>query len=209
MKKLDLSLYLVANRGQRSDESFLNHIKQALKGGVSIVQLREKELGSREFFELGLKLKRLCDEFKVPLIINDRVDIALALDASGVHLGQEDLECSLVRRLLGEDKIIGVSVKNLTQLQGLKGVDYLGCGAIKSTPTKQSSLLSLQTLVQITQKSPVGVVAIGGIDEEVLKELRGIKLSGVAVVRAIMDATKPYEAALNLKKLVYENLSLK
>lgn len=209
MKKLDLSLYLVANRGQRSDESFLNHIKQALKGGVSIVQLREKELKSREFFELGLKLKRLCDEFKVPLIINDRVDIALALDASGVHLGQEDLESSLARRLLGEDKIIGVSVKNLTQLQGLKGVDYLGCGAIKSTPTKQSSLLSLQTLAQITQKSPVGVVAIGGIDEEVLKELRGIKLSGVAVVRAIMDATKPYEVALNLKKLVYENLSLK
>lgn len=202
--KLNLSLYLVASRENMSDEGFLNCVKEAIRGGVSIVQLREKELESREIFKLGLKLKRLCDELSTPLIINDRIDIALALNAAGVHLGQEDLPVSEARKILGEDKIIGLSLKNLAQMQA--GADYLGCGAIKATPTKNSTLLPLEALREICQNSPLPVVAIGGVDMSVVASLRGLKLAGVAVVRAIMHSKNPYEASCELKKAVRENL---
>lgn len=202
--KFDLSLYLVASRGNMSDEGFLNCVKEAIKGGVSIVQLREKELNAREIFKLGLKLKKLCDELSIPLIINDRIDIALALNAAGVHLGQEDLPVSEARKILGKDKIIGLSLKNLAQMQA--GADYLGCGAIKATPTKNSTVLPLESLREICQNSPLPVVAIGGIDVGVVASLRGLNLAGVAVVRAIMVAENPYKVALELKRAVRENL---
>ncbi|EAJ1957080.1 thiamine phosphate synthase [Campylobacter upsaliensis] len=206
---LDLSLYLVASRGNLSDEKFLNVLESAIKGGVSLIQLREKNLNARDFFALGLKAQKLCQKYKIPLIINDRIDLALALDADGVHLGQEDLPLQIARKILGKDKIIGLSLKSLKQLEGIEGADYLGCGAIKKTPTKESSVLSLELLSQICQNSSLPVVAIGGIDEAVIKDLRGIKLGGVAVVRAIMNAKNPYQAAKTLKKAVCENLSLK
>lgn len=206
---LDLSLYLVASRGKKSDELFLNTLEEAIKGGVSIIQLREKELNSREFYKLGLKVQKLCKEYQIPFFINDRIDIALALDADGVHLGQEDLEVYLARKILGKEKIIGLSLKNLEQLKNIEGVDYLGCGAIKVTPTKESSVISLETLSQICEKSPVGVVAIGGIDKELIKKLKGIKISGIAVVRAIMDAQDAYLAAKELRQEMNENLSFK
>ncbi|MBS4234884.1 thiamine phosphate synthase [Campylobacter vulpis] len=206
---LDLSLYLVASRGNLSDESFLNVLESAINGGVSIIQLREKNLNARDFFTLGLKVKTLCQQYQIPLIINDRIDLALALDADGVHLGQEDLPSQIARKILGKDKIIGLSLKSLKQLESIEGADYLGCGAIKKTPTKKSSVLSLENLRAICENSPLSVVAIGGIDEEVVKELKDIKLSGVAVVRAIMEAQNPTLAAKKLKKAVCENLSLK
>lgn len=206
---LDLSLYLVASRGKKSDELFLNTLEEAIKGGASIIQLREKELNSREFYKLGLKVQKLCKECEIPFLINDRIDIALALDADGVHLGQEDLEVHLARKILGKEKIIGLSLKNLEQLKNIEGVDYLGCGAIKATPTKESSVISLETLSQICEKSPVGVVAIGGIDKELIKKLKGIKISGIAVVRAIMDAQDAYLAAKELRQEMNENLSFK
>lgn len=206
---LDLSLYLVASRGKKSDELFLNTLEEAIKGGVSIIQLREKELNSREFYKLGLKVQKLCKEYQISFLINDRIDIALALDADGVHLGQEDLEVYLARKILGKEKIIGLSLKNLEQLKNIEGVDYLGCGAIKATPTKESSVISLETLSQICEKSPVGVVAIGGIDKELIKKLKGIKISGIAVVRAIMDAQDAYLAAKELRQEMNENLSFK
>ncbi len=206
---LDLSLYLVASRGKKSDELFLNTLEEAIKGGVSIIQLREKELNSREFYKLGLKAQKLCKGYQIPFLINDRIDIALALDADGVHLGQEDLEVHLARKILGKEKIIGLSLKNLEQLKNIEGVDYLGCGAIKATPTKESSVISLETLSQICEKSPVGVVAIGGIDKELIKKLKGIKISGIAVVRAIMDAQDAYLAAKELRQEMNENLSFK
>lgn len=205
--KLDLSLYLVATKGNKSEECFLNTLENAIKGGVSIIQLREKELNAREFYKLGLKVQKLCKAYKIPFLINDRVDIALALDADGVHLGQEDLEVKLARKLLGDEKIIGLSLKKLEQLEFIQGANYLGCGAIKATPTKESSLLSLELLSQICDKSPIEV--IGGVDKEVLDELRGVNLSGVAVVRAIMDAKDAFLAAKELKRKIYENLSLK
>lgn len=206
---LDLSLYLVASRGKKSDELFLNTLEEAIKGGVSIIQLREKELNSREFYKLSLKVQKLCKEYEIPFLINDRIDIALALDADGVHLGQEDLEVHLARKILGKEKIIGLSLKNLEQLKNIEGVDYLGCGAIKATPTKESSVISLETLSQICEKSPVGVVAIGGIDKELIKKLKGIKISGIAVVRAIMGTQDAYLAAKELRQEMNENLSFK
>lgn len=201
---LDLSLYLVASRGELSDENFLNRLESAIKGGVSIIQLREKTLSTREFYELALKVKKLTKTYKIPLIINDRLDIALALDADGVHLGQEDLDVSIARKLLGKEKIIGLSLKKLEQLDFIKGASYLGCGAIKPTPTKDSEVLSLEILRQIIVLSNLPVVAIGGIDESVVSELRGINLSGIAVVRAIMEAKDPFLAAKNLKRLFKE-----
>lgn len=201
---LDLSLYLVASRGELSDENFLNRLESAIKGGVSIIQLREKTLSMREFYELALKVKKLTKTYKIPLIINDRLDIALALDADGVHLGQEDLDVSIARKLLGKEKIIGLSLKKLEQLDFIKGANYLGCGAIKPTPTKDSEVLSLEILRQIIVLSNLPVVAIGGIDESVVSELRGINLSGIAVVRAIMEAKDPFLAAKNLKRLFKE-----
>ncbi len=206
---LDLSLYLVASRGKKSDEFFLNTLEEAIKGGVSIIQLREKELSSREFYKLGLKVQQLCKEYEIPFLINDRIDIALALDADGVHLGQEDLEVRFARKILGKEKIIGLSLKNLEQLTDIDGADYLGCGAIKATPTKESSVISFETLSQICEKSPIGVVAIGGIDKELIKELKGIKISGIAVVRAIMDAQNAYLATKELRQEMNENLYFK
>ncbi|MBZ7935907.1 thiamine phosphate synthase [Campylobacter sp. B0100352/1] len=206
---LDLKLYLVASRGKRSDEVFLNILENAIKGGVGIIQLREKELNSREFYELGKKVQKLCKTYKIPFLINDRIDIALALNADGVHLGQEDLQVKIARELLGEKKIIGLSLKTLEQLDFIEGADYLGCGAIRATPTKESSLISLETLGQICKKSPIPVVAIGGIDEEVISELKGIALTGIAVVRAIMEASDPYLSAKKLKETFCANLSSK
>ena len=206
---LDLKLYLVANRGKRSDETFLNILEDAVKGGVDIIQLREKELNSREFYELGKKVQKLCRIYKIPFLINDRIDIALALNADGVHLGQEDLDIKIARDLLGEEKIIGLSLKTLKQLDFIKSADYLGCGAIKATPTKESSIISLEILKQICKKSSIPVVAIGGIDQEMISELKGIDLTGIAVVRAIMDANDPYLSAKKLKEAFCANLSFK
>ncbi|MBK1972141.1 thiamine phosphate synthase [Campylobacter sp. 2018MI35] len=198
---IDFSLYLVASKQDKSDEAFLNILEQAIKGGASIIQLREKELSARKFFELGFKVKKLCDTYCIPLIINDRLDIALALNASGVHLGQEDLDIKIARKILGKDKIIGLSLQKIEQLKNIKEADYLGCGAINLTPTKKSEILSLDILKQIIALSNLPVVAIGGINEINILNLKGLKLSGIAVVRAIMCAKDPFLASKNLKKL--------
>lgn len=197
---MDLSLYLVASRGRRSDENFLNFIKEAVRGGVSIVQLREKMLCTKDFYELALKTKKLCDELQIPLLINDRLDIALAVNAAGVHLGQDDFPLRAARKLLGLDKIIGLSVREKAQLDFIEGADYLGCGAIKATPTKDSKIIGIEGLREIASLSPLPVVAIGGVDDKIIKEFKDIKLAGIAVVRAIMDSEKPYDSALSLKK---------
>lgn len=202
--KLDLSLYLVASRQKRSDESFLNQVKNAILGGVSVVQLREKELSSREFFELGMKLKRLCDEFCVPLLINDRLDIALAIECAGVHLGQDDLSLSVARRLLGEQKIIGLSVKTLTQLENASGADYLGCGAVFPSFSKESELIGVKGVKELALNTNLKVVAIGGIDENNVLELSSSKIAGIAVIRALMQSANAYETALKLKASIMQ-----
>lgn len=199
-KMIDLSLYLVASRGKFSDERFLNIVKSAIKGGVSVVQLREKELNSREFYALALKLKVLCDEFQTPFIINDRVDIALAVGASGVHLGQEDLPVSTARKLLGKNKIIGLSVKTLSQLENAKGADYVGCGAVFQSSTKESLVIGVEGLQALCKQSPLPVVAIGGICLDNIALLKECQIAGVAISSALMNATNVYETSLYLKK---------
>lgn len=197
---IDLSLYLIASRGKFSDERFLNIVKNAIKGGVSVVQLREKELNSREFYALALKLKVLCDEFQTPFIINDRVDIALAVGASGVHLGQDDLPVSTARKLLGKNKIIGLSVKTLSQLEMANGADYVGCGAVFQSATKESQIIGVEGLQTLCAQSALPVVAIGGICLDNIALLKECQIAGVAISSALMNATKVYETSLYLKK---------
>ncbi|TQR53078.1 thiamine phosphate synthase [Campylobacter troglodytis] len=197
---IDLSLYLVASLGKNTVANFLNIVENAIKGGVSVVQLREKNLNSREFYTLALALKALCDELKTPLIINDRLDIALAVNATGVHLGQEDLPISLARKILGEDKIIGLSAKTPLELENCDGADYVGCGAVFESPTKDSSVIGVAGLKALCEKSPLPVVAIGGINEGNVCELKGCKIVGIAVSSAIMRAKNPLLTSKNLKK---------
>ena len=197
---MNLSLYLVASRAKFSDECFLNKIKDAIKGGVSVVQLREKELSSLEFYKLAAKVKTLCDELKTPLIINDRIDITLAVKASGVHLGQEDLPVSVAKRLLGEGKIIGLSVKTPKQLALSAGADYIGCGAVFESLTKASAVIGVEGLNALCKKSTLPVVAIGGIDSANVSLLKQSKIAGIAVSSAIMNAQNAFEASVRLKK---------
>lgn len=208
----NLSLYLVASREERSDEEFLGIVDEALQGGVGIVQLREKHLSSHEFYALACKLKALCDRHSTPLIINDRIDIALACGASGAHIGvKNDLPVQVARRILGEDKILGVSVNQLNEVDELAkdliSADYLGVGAIYPTQSKADALIigidGLASIIeQVAQKisKDLPIVAIGGINEANIHSLAGANIAGVAVISAIMNSPNPKQAAQNLKQ---------
>ncbi|TDJ87717.1 thiamine phosphate synthase [Campylobacter volucris] len=199
-------IYLVASKEQKSEDKFLNIIKEALKAGVNIVQLREKELNTLEFYNLALKVKRLCDEFKVPFLINDRIDIALAVDASGVHIGQKDLPLKITRQILGDEKLIGLTINHKSELVNLQKADYIGVGAVFPTPSKKECMvLGIDGLKEIVNLSPLPVVAIGGIDHANISLLKGIAIDGVAVIRAIMDAKDPSKSVFNLKQ-AFESL---
>lgn len=194
-------IYLVASKKQKSEDEFLNIIKEALKAGVNIVQLREKELNTLEFYNLALKVKRLCDEFKIPFLINDRIDIALAVDASGVHIGQKDLPLKIARQILGDEKLIGLTINHKSELVNLQKADYIGVGAVFPTPSKKECMvLGIDGLKEIVNLSPLPVVAIGGIDHTNISLLKGIAIDGVAIIRAIMDAKDPSKSVFNLKQ---------
>ncbi|MCR6571282.1 thiamine phosphate synthase [Campylobacter insulaenigrae] len=196
-------LYLVASKGKKSENEFLNIIKTSLEAGVDIIQLREKNLNTLEFYHLALKVKAICDEFKIPFLINDRLDIALAIDASGVHIGQTDLPLQKARKLLGNEKIIGITINHKFELENIKGADYLGVGAVFNTPSKENCVvLGIEGLKEITRLSSLPVIAIGGINENNISMLKDSGVTGVAVIRAIMDAKNPYEATLFLKKII-------
>lgn len=199
-------IYLVASKEQKSEDKFLNIVKEALKAGVNIVQLREKELNTLEFYNLALKVKRLCDEFKIPFLINDRIDIALAVDASGVHIGQKDLPLKIARQILGDEKLIGLTINHKSELINLQKADYIGVGAVFPTPSKKECMvLGIDGLKEIVNLSPLPVVAIGGIDHTNISLLKGIAIDGVAVIRAIMDAKDPSKSVFNLKQ-AFESL---
>ncbi|MBF7047154.1 thiamine phosphate synthase [Campylobacter volucris] len=199
-------IYLVARKEQKSEDKFLNIVKEALKAGVNIVQLREKELNTLEFYNLALKVKRLCDEFKVPFLINDRIDIALAVDASGVHIGQKDLPLKIARQILGDEKLIGLTINHKSELVNLQKADYIGVGAVFPTPSKKECMvLGIDGLKEIVNLSPLPVVAIGGIDHTNISLLKGSAIDGVAVIRAIMDAKDPSKSVFNLKQ-AFESL---
>ncbi|MDU5335514.1 thiamine phosphate synthase [Enterococcus sp.] len=187
---MDLTLYLVTGRYDFSDEKFLSVIEEACKNGVTLVQLREKELVSGRFYELALKVKAITDRYQIPLIINDRVDICLAVDAAGVHIGDDEMPVDVVRSLIGPEKILGVSAKTVERgLEAEKaGADYLGIGAIYPTKTKDTPLTSKEMLKAINEAVKIPSVAIGGIKEDNLADFLGTGIAGVSIVSEIMRA---------------------
>ncbi|MHB1462101.1 MAG: thiamine phosphate synthase [Armatimonadota bacterium] len=201
---LDYSLYLVTDRDLMSTPTLEQAVEQAIEGGCSVVQLREKTASSREFYDMAVRIKGITDRYGVPLIINDRVDIALAVDAAGVHIGQSDLPACIVRRIIGDQKILGVSASSLSEALKAQqdGADYLGIGAMFATDTKSDAeLVSLQELKAIRSALPLPIVVIGGINQRTISLFSGTGIDGVAVVSALISADDIAEAARNLKRL--------
>lgn len=194
-------LYLVTDRYDYTDEQFLRIIKEALAAGVTMVQLREKAISTRRYFELAQAVKQLTDQFNVPLIIDDRIDVALAVDAAGVHIGDDELPVRVARQLIGPDKILGVSTKSVeaAQAAAADGANYVGVGAIYPTQTKViTRTTSLATLQEITQTIDIPVVAIGGIKFTNIATLSEINIAGVAIVSGIMRALDVQQAVASV-----------
>lgn len=201
--KIDYSLYLVTDRKLLGERDLVQSIEQAIQGGVSLVQLREKSVSSREFLELAFRVKEITSRYKIPLIINDRLDIALAVEADGLHVGQDDLPMLKARELLGPDKIIGVSARTLAEalLAQEQGADYLGVGAIFKTSTKTDALeVSLEQLESIKKAVSIPVVAIGGINLENVQQVMATGVDGVSVVSAILAQDNISMAAKQLRE---------
>lgn len=203
---MDLTLYLVTGRYDFHDDQFLAVIEEACKNGVTLVQLREKELLTSSFYELALKVKAITDRYHIPLIINDRVDVCLAVDAAGVHIGDDELPVDVVRSLIGSEKILGVSAKTVERgLEAEKaGADYLGIGAIFPTKTKETPLTSIETLKAINGAVTIPSVAIGGIKEENLVNFRGTGIAGVSIVSEIMLAEEVGKKVRSLRQKIAE-----
>lgn len=185
----DYSIYLVTDDGCLQGRALIDCVREALEGGVTLVQYRAKTASSAEMYTEALQLKALCDSFKVPLIINDRLDIAMAVGAAGVHLGQDDLPCSAARKLLGEDYIIGVSAHNPAEAKAAlqSGADYLGCGAVFGTATKADvKKLGTDGLAAICKAKGLPVVGIGGVTADNYREVRAAGADGAAIVSGIL-----------------------
>lgn len=201
MIKLDTSLYFITDSTGFCEEEFLGRTEAALQGGVTLLQLREKEKTTREYLSLAEKVHALAREYRIPLIIDDRVDIALAVGAEGVHVGQSDLPVATARRLMGTEKIVGATAKTVPAAREAyeQGADYLGVGAIYPTTTKvQTVLTSTDTLRDICNAVPIPVNAIGGLNKDNLGVLAKIPIAGICVVSAIMRAEYPRRAAEEL-----------
>ena len=198
MKNFDTTLYFITDSTQYDEAEFLRRVEEGLKGGATMLQLREKEKSTREYIELGNKVHELAQKYNVPLIIDDRLDVALASNAEGVHLGQSDMPVSTARKILGEGFIIGATTKTVAQAVEAyeQGADYCGVGAIYPTTTKVKTVLtSTETLSQICQSVPIPVNAIGGLNKTNTDVLMGIKIAGICVVSAIMKAEDPKKEA--------------
>lgn len=204
MKKFDPTLYFITDSTNYTEEEFLFRVEQALKGGATLLQLREKEKSTREYIELAEKVHKIAKRYNVPLIIDDRVDIALAIDAEGVHVGASDMPIATARKLMGDDKIVGATAKTVPWAKEAyeQGADYLGVGAIYPTTTKVVTVLtSSETLDAITKAVPIPVNAIGGLNKDNLDILKGIGISGICVVSAIMKSDDPKTEAETLLSL--------
>ena len=191
MNREALRLYLVTNRYQDSLESFLEKVETACRSGVTIVQLREKNLTTNQYYQLAKQVKEITDAYQVPLIIDDRLDVCLAVDAAGLHIGDDELPVSVARQVLGPDKILGVTAKTVKRALEAEegGANYLGTGAIFPTTTKENAPITLiSTLKTICQTVAIPVVAIGGLTSENVDQLIGTGIAGVAVVRDLMQA---------------------
>ena len=191
MNREALRLYLVTNRYQDSLQSFLEKIETACRSGVTIVQLREKNLTTNQYYQLAKQVKEITDAYQVPLIIDDRLDVCLAVDAAGLHIGDDELPVSVARQVLGPEKILGVTAKTVKRALEAEegGADYLGTGAIFPTTTKENAPITLiSTLKTICQTVAIPVVAIGGLTSENIDQLAATGIAGVAVVRDLMQA---------------------
>jgi len=207
MKKFDTGLYFITDSTGFTEEEFLHRAERALMGGVTILQLREKNKTTREYITLAEKVHELTKKYDVPLIIDDRVDVALAADAEGVHLGAEDMTIVQARKILGEDKIIGATAKTVPWALDVygQGADYLGVGAIYPTTTKVKTVLtSTDTLRDICSAVPIPVNAIGGLNKGNIDVLAGIPIAGICAVSAIMKAEDPKTAVQELKAKAHE-----
>ena len=201
--KKDLLLYAVTDRHWLNGRTLYSVVKESLDGGVTFLQLREKELDEVHFLEEAKELQQLCREYQVPFIVNDNVDIAISMDADGVHVGQSDMEAGDVRAKLGPDKIIGVSAQTVEQavLAEKHGADYLGVGAVFPTGSKDDADdVSYETLKAICEAVSIPVIAIGGITQENVKELAGSGICGIAVISAIYAQQDIRKASEDLKK---------
>ncbi len=207
MKNLDTTLYFITDSTSVPAERFLPTIEAACKGGATLIQLREKNRSTREYMELATATHEITKRYNIPLIIDDRVDVALAIDAEGVHVGQTDMPVKIARQLMGEDKIIGATTKTVPQaLEAYEqGADYLGVGAIYPTTTKVVTILtSVDTLKAIVKAVPIKVNAIGGLNKDNIGVLKGSGISGICAVSAIMKAADPEKATRELKQAFFK-----
>jgi thiamine-phosphate pyrophosphorylase len=211
MKNLDTRIYFITDSTPYTEQEFLDRVRSALRGGVSLIQLREKERTTREYIGLAQKVSALAQEFGVPLIIDDRIDVALAAGVQGVHLGQSDMPIKTARKILGDDFIIGATAKTVEQAVEAfeQGADYLGVGAIYPTTTKVKTVLtSTEMLDKICKAVPIPVNAIGGLNKDNIDVLKGIGISGICAVSAIMKADDPENAVRELSAAVKEKLGI-
>lgn len=202
---VNYKLYLVTDRDLLKNTDLYTAVEEAIKGGVTLVQLREKDLTTLEFYNTALNIKRITDKYNIPLIINDRMDIALAVNASGVHIGQKDIPCTIARKILGNDKILGVSATTLSQAikAEKEGADYIGVGAIFHTSTKQDAKpVSIDMLKEIKETLSIPVVAIGGITIKNIHQLDSSNIDGIAVISDILGKEDIRFASENLNSLI-------
>ncbi len=201
MKELNTKMYFITDSSAYNEDDFLFRVEEALKGGVTLLQLREKNKDTREYIQLAQKVHQISKKYNVPLIIDDRVDVAMASDAEGVHLGQTDMPIDTARKILGDNFIIGATTKTVEQAKEAyeQGADYLGVGAIYPTTTKVKTVLtSVETLNDICNAVPIPVNAIGGLNKDNIDVLKNCNIKGICVVSAIMKAESPYEATKEL-----------
>lgn len=204
MKDIDTTLYFITDSTGCSEKEFLQQVEEALSGGVTLLQLREKDKTTREYIDLARKVHKITRKFDVPLIIDDRIDVALAVHSEGVHLGQSDMPIDIARDILGEDIIIGATAKTIPQaLEAyIQGADYLGVGAIYPTTTKVKTVItSIETLSRICKTVPIPVNAIGGLNKNNVNVLEGAGIAGLCVVSALMKAEDAKVEANILLKL--------
>ncbi len=211
LKNFDLSLYFITDSTGLSEEEFLSKVEGALSGGATIIQLREKDKSTREYLDIATKVHEITKKYGIPLIIDDRIDVAMAMGAEGVHLGQSDMPISLAREILGGQMIIGATAKTVeAALKAYKeGADYLGVGAIFPTTTKVKTILtSTDTLRNICSAVPIKVCAIGGLNKDNIDVLRSIPISGVCAVSAIMKSADTRLAAREFREKIKHTLGI-
>lgn len=207
VKSEDMTLYAVTDAAWTGEKTLVQQVKEALEGGITFLQLREKHLSEEEFLREAVEIKRLADQYQVPFVINDNIEIAQKAGADGVHVGQDDMPVEEVRKILGEDKIIGVSAHNVEEAVRAEkgGADYLGVGAVHATSTKENtSAVSMEEMKKICQTVSIPVVAIGGIKKNNMNVLSGTGVDGIAVVSAIFAAENIKEETKELLEAVKE-----